>query len=366
MDAGARDDARGVLDRLRGRDGGDAPSTSASRSWGVRDMTAHDRATLANHAALTSAQLIWGLMHVFANAGLRHIEPTAFCAMRLGVALPFLAAQARREGGRAPWRDLARWVPAMGVSIGGAYLMVFVCNAKSGATLVACVQPLIPVIVAVASACVGQDGLGSKKPLERMTRLKAAGVVVVFVGTVLALKAYEIFTAGGITVGEVFMLLSQVGSYSMYAVLLGLATKTYPYPLLFLFLATAFAEFGIILIAIPAFQNLRASEVPASAWGSVAFAGLASSVVAHSLNSWAIARVKGVLPTVYSGVQVVFTIILARIFLDERLQWDQLIGVCVTMLGVFAVAKAKYAESSDETRDLRDGSASADVSTDAI
>ena len=33
---------------------------------------------------------------------------------------------------------------------------------------------------------------------------------------------------------------------------------------------------------------------------------------------------------------------------------------------VFAVAKAKYAESSDETRDLRDGSASADVSTDAI
>jgi succinate dehydrogenase hydrophobic anchor subunit len=42
-----------------------------------------------------------------------------------------------------------------------------------------------------------------------------------------------------------------------------------------------------------------------------------SSCFAHGINSWAISHVSGVLPTVYSGVQVIFTVILADIFLDE-------------------------------------------------
>ena len=322
-------------------------------------LSAHDRGQAANHAALCAAQLIWGLMHVFSHRALAHIRPTAFCALRLGLALPFLAWNARREGGvsRAPARALAAWTAPMACAIGGAYLMVFVCNERSGATLVACVQPLLPVLVAVMSSFVGAEANGrivfcGDKPLERMTRLKACGVIVVFVGTVLALRAYEIFTAGGVSVLDVFLLLSQVGSYSTYAVLLGLATKKYPYPALFLFLSTLVAECVIVLIAVPAFRSMRPRSIPASAWGAVLFAGFASSVVAHSLNSWAIARIKGVLPTVYSGVQVVFTIVLARLFLDERLEWDRAVGVCVTMLGVFAVARAKYAESADETREI--------------
>ena len=136
--------------------------------------------------------------------------------------------------------------------------------------------------------------------------------------------------------------------------MLGLATKRYPYPLLWLFTATLVAEIGITLIGIPTFRSFDARSVPASAWGAVVFAGIGSSVFAHSLNSWAIARVKGVLPTVYSGVQVIFTIILASIFLDERFSWDRGVGVGVTILGVLLVAKAKYRESYDARLETND------------
>jgi hypothetical protein len=36
----------------------------------------------------------------------------------------------------------------------------------------------------------------------------------------------------------------------------------------------------------------------------VLYAGIGSSCVAHGINSWAISHVSGILPTVYSGVQV--------------------------------------------------------------
>ena len=183
-----------------------------------------------------------------------------------------------------------------------------------------------------------------------MTRLKALGVVIVFIGTVTALRAYEIFQEGGMNALDIFLLLSQTNAYAVYVIMLGVATKTYPYPLLFLFLATAVAEFGVLLIAIPEFARLDVARVPASAWGAVLFAGWGSSVFAHSLNSWAVARVKGVLPTVYSGVQVIFTIVLSRLFLRERLPWDRGVGIAVTILGVCCVARAKYAESPDAMR----------------
>lgn len=300
------------------------------------------RGQMVNHGALWLAQLIWALMHVYSNRALEHIKPTAFCAFRLTLALPFLWYSARREGGEIPL-SAWRWVLAMGVSIGAAYLMIFVCNRRVGATLTASVQPLLPVSVSVLSAAVG---------LEKFTRMKMLGVFVVFCGTVTALRAYQIFYAGGITVVDVLLLLSQTNSYSVYAVLLGLATKRWPYPLRFLFYATVVSAVGVSLIAIPTFKSTDFAAVPASAWGAVVFAGLASSVIAHSLNSWAIARIKGVLPTVYSGIQVIFTIILASIFLDERFDWDRGVGIVVTLSGVALVAKAKFAESHDETADV--------------
>ena len=326
-----------------------ATSTADARVDGVkrveRTLSTHARGHVVNHAALWVAQMIWASMHVFSNRALSSVPPTAFCAFRLALGLPFLAYSARREGGRVSLGPLVRWSIPMGVAIGCAYLLVFVANERSGATLVASVQPIMPVSVALMSSALG---------LEPMGRMKALGVLVTTVGTITALRAYEVFQADGMNFVDAVCLLSQTNSYACYVVMLGLATKRYPYPLLWLFTATLVAEIGITLIGIPTFRSFDARSVPASAWGAVVFAGIGSSVFAHSLNSWAIARVKGVLPTVYSGVQVIFTIILASIFLDERFSWDRGVGVGVTILGVLLVAKAKYRESYDARLETND------------
>ena len=152
----------------------------------------------------------------------------------------------------------------MGVAIGCAYLLVFVANERSGATLVASVQPIMPVSVALMSSALG---------LEPMGRMKALGVLVTTVGTITALRAYEVFQADGMNFVAAVCLLSQTNSYACYVVMLGLATKRYPYPLLWLFTATLVAEIGITLIGIPTFRSFDARSVPASAWGAVVFAG---------------------------------------------------------------------------------------------
>ena len=64
-------------------------------------------------------------------------------------------------------------------------------------------------------------------------------------------------------------------------------------------------------------RRVEWSTLPAHAYLAVLYAGIMSSCFAHGINSWAISHVSGVLPTVYSGVQVIFTVILADIFLDE-------------------------------------------------
>ena len=95
-----------------------------------------------------------------------------------------------------------------------------------------------------------------------------------------------------------------------------------------------------------------------AAWGAVLYAGLASSCLAHGLNSWAISKVQGILPTVYSGVQVVFTVLFAYAFLGHPVGWDRAAGSAVTVFGVYLVSRAKFAEAE---RNERDGESAADA-----
>jgi drug/metabolite transporter (DMT)-like permease len=93
-------------------------------------------------------------------------------------------------------------------------------------------------------------------------------------------------------------------------------------------------------------RRVEWSTLPAHAYLAVLYAGVASSCFAHGINSWAISHVSGVLPTVYSGVQVIFTVILTDVFLDESVGWDRALGSVVTMCGVAVVSKAKANEQA--------------------
>ena len=67
------------------------------------------------------------------------------------------------------------------------------------------------------------------------------------------------------------------------------------------------------------------------------------------LNSWAISKVQGILPSVYSGAQVVFTVVFAYVFLGLPVGYDRAAGSAVTVAGVYVVSRAKFLEM--ETRE---------------
>ena len=302
--------------------------------------------TCTTHVALTLVQLIFALMHTLANPSLKHIPSFAFCTLRLAIALPFLYFFGQMEKPTQTkdisWKQRFWFVP-MGTFLGIAYLLVFVCNERSGAIAVASVQPLMPVCTAMLSFAFG---------LERMCFLKAFGCLLGFAGTVLAVRAHRIFDEVGPSVEDVLLLLLQTCSYSFYVVMVVKATKSgmKNYGMTFLFRATLFAWTWIffagglkqIFIDID-WEN----EVPAYAWGGVLFSGFGSAVIAHGINSWAITRVNGVLPTVYSGVQVAFTVLFGLTFLDESLEAIQFAGIAITVVGVYCVARSRAEEREE-------------------
>jgi len=56
------------------------------------------------------------------------------------------------------------------------------------------------------------------------------------------------------------------------------------------------------------------------------------------------------LPTVYSGVQVAFTVLFGLTFLDEKLEAIQFAGIAITVVGVYCVARSRADEREEETR----------------
>lgn len=325
-------------------------------------------------------QALFAGMHTTASPALKYIPPVAFCALRLLLALPFLGWLAHREGGR--WfkpKDFLFIVP-MGAAIGTAYALIFVCNNRSGPNVTAMVQPAMPICTTILSALLG---------LETVTSGKAVGLVIATAGTAVTLRVWEIKM--GASLVDAVLLLTQANAYAVYVVLLTLVLKQLddeerrnkvegnrekaeraqagestasqesektvdeehqtqtspspPGPMRFLFAATVVAEIGVVGFAVEDLaRNIEWGQLPLVAIGAVLYAGLASSCLAHGLNSWAISKVQGILPTVYSGVQVVFTVVFSFLFLGHPVGWDRAAGSAVTVFGVYLVSRAKFSE----------------------
>ena len=267
---------------------------------------------VTSHSAMILVQALFAGMHTTASPALEYIPPVAFCALRLLLALPFLGYLAHREGGRWFRGYEWAWPVPMGAAIGAAYALIFVCNQRSGPNVTAMVQPAMPICTTILSAALG---------LEKVGAGKAAGLAVATVGTAATLRVLEI--TPGASLLDAVLLLTQANAYAVYVVLLTLALKRLdarhraeeregrelderessgkarellapPGPMRFLFAATVVAEAGVVgFAAEDLVANIEWASLPPLAWGAVLYAGLASSCLAHGLNSWAISKVQG-------------------------------------------------------------------------
>lgn len=316
----------------------------------------HDPHPGTCHLALCTVQLLFAGMHVTSKPALEFIPPFGFCTLRLVLALPFLWWLALKEGSRRFRSAELLYIPPMAFAIGIAYSFIFVCNQRSGPIATAMVQPLMPISTGAFLAVLG---------LEPLPPFKVFGMLVATFGTSLALRVYSTNIGPGPL--DVFLLVIQASSYGVYIVLLTRALgqirtaheietralkeasseqdKPPPGPMLFLFSATLLAEVAIACVGLPGLVTaVNWQDLPVAAYMAVLYAGIASSCFAHGLNSWAVSHVSGVLPTVYSGVQVIWTALLSYVVLGEKITWDQAVGSLLTICGVALVSWVREKE----------------------
>lgn len=374
-----------------------SPASEAGGFAGFAARQYRDPSPATCHAALVLVQALFAGMHTTASPALEHIPPFGFCALRLAIALPFLWYLSRREGGRA-FRG-AEWLHPipMGVAIGTAYALVFVCNKRSGPILTAMIQPLMPISTTVLSALAG---------LERVGAGKALGLLIATLGTIITLRVFTETYGKRPSAVDAVLLVMQANAYAVYVVCLAGALRlgradaekeeeargipgveleaveedagasaaaegtlklggggaagrgvgrvpsvpsSPPGPMRYLFYSTLVAEVIIVGVGAEGLgRDVSWDSLPAEAIAGVLYAGFASSCLAHGLNSWAVSKVAGILPTVYSGVQVIFTVLFAGVFLGEAVGWDRACGSAVTVFGVYLVSRAKEREMERE------------------
>ena len=330
-------------------------------------------------------------MHTTASPALEYIPPVAFCALRLLLALPFLGYLAHREGGR--WFRGYEW--AWPVPVGRSHAARgSSLSATSGAALRRASDARWAARVPICTTIRAQRSAWSRwarakrrsaapwpSSITDHRRLRRAGC---HPRRARRSDAVLLLTRGrGVRGGVVLLTLALKRLDARHRAeeregplrldereSSGKARELLapPGPMRFLFAATVVAEAGVVgFAAEDLVANIEWASLPPLAWGAVLYAGLASSCLAHGLNSWAISKVQGILPTVYSGAQVVFTVLFGQAFLGHPVGWDRAAGSAVTVFGVYLVSRAKFAERNERSirRTATNGDANAADAADA-
>jgi drug/metabolite transporter (DMT)-like permease len=97
---------------------------------------------------------------------------------------------------------------------------------------------------------------------------------------------------------------------------------------------------AIILGAI-VFRRIRRWDVPRRAWLPLIFGGVFGIAVYHGLLNWGMRRVDAASAAFIINTGPLFTALLARWFLQERLRWAHWTGLAVAFTGVALIASSR-------------------------
>ena len=92
--------------------------------------------------------------------------------------------------------------------------------------------------------------------------------------------------------------------------------------------------------------SVRLADVPARAWAALAFLTIVSTLLGYGVFSWVNQTVSPTLANSYNYVAPVITLVLASLFLGERLNWSK--AAAAVALGGVALMVSGKASSRPE------------------
>lgn len=324
---------------------------------------AHLRQTALVHGLLLFIQVIFSVNQVMTKIGLRYFNPQIFIMMRCLMVLPGLVI-----GAKVKDKDIlpkTRREGLFGLAMGVSSFLAFeffiygikITSVATGTTLQA-TSPLWTLIIALILK------------LEGPSVLKIVGVIFAVVGaavTVAGNQFYQQFFGNGPEdvpsssqsdfPGGLLLLANAMG-YACFVTAQKYVVRTVK-PLTSTAWNVSIASFFLTCVGVFFVGSVDWGAVKLEGWGSVLYSGVFSMGVAYICLSWAASHTSTTVVAVYSTIMPVLSPIVSYFVLHESVQIGQIIGMVITLAGVFLVIRARYVEEQQRLQTERDDVAKA-------
>lgn len=272
--------------------------------------------------------LFWGGTWVAARVLVQEVPPFTGAFVRFGIAVAALAWLIRRAGEKRAVFTKEDYVTLFWLGFTGIFLYSFFfltglkyITAGRGALVIA----LNPILIALVAWLFFN---------EKMTRLKALGIVMALFGCVLVISngQPERFLQGEIGIGELFILGCAV-SWTAYTFIGRRATKRLS-PLVTTFYASIV---GFVLLGVASVSEspwLLIGHFSWTAWLCLLYLGLFGTAISYTWFTDAVKVLGAARAAPFINLTPLSGVLLSALLLGERLHIAVLIGGLVTIAGV--------------------------------
>ena len=307
---------------------------SSTATGGVASSTpsvTHPRVSLTD-GLLVAMALIWGVNASVMKLAVTEMPPLVFNAARLGLAS--LALVVLALGVRSPAltrRDVAMLL-ILGVLGTGLYQLFMIEGlARTRAGTTALILSSGPAFVALFGRLLG---------VERITRRGMLGILLSMAGIAfVAFTQPEALTRRSTLLGSGLVLIGCI-CWSLFSVLI----KPYANRLdgrVVTAITIVGGTLPLSLIALPAVDEIAWNELSIVTWGAIAYAGLASMVVAYLFWNRGVRLLGPTRTAMFGNLQPIFALAAARVMLGEKPGVWQLVGAVGIIGGVLLTRTAE-------------------------
>ena len=286
--------------------------------------------------------LIWGANYSIVKTALSQIPPLPFNSLRLALAsLLFLASLAVAGGHREPasvtghqgWRAFpsARvlsgrdWlsITALGVIGHFVYQMCFMSAlARTTVSNTSLILGTSPVAVAMLTSAVGQ---------ERVNRRHWIGAVL-SVGGVYLVAGRGASLSGQTLAGDLLAICA-VLCWTVYTVAARSLLERHP-PLVVTGYTMAIGTALYVPFGLAGLRALDWRSVSLGAWSGLVFSAVFALYVAYLVWHTAVQRIGNLRTSIYSNMLPALAMVIAAIWLDEKISGSKVIGAAAILVGV--------------------------------
>lgn len=288
-------------------------------------MTAHARAIRATELGLVTMAVIWGVNFSVMKYGTQVMVPTAYNALRMGIACVILLTLAHARPGLRPSDADRRKLLGLGVLGHFIYQMLFVSGlALTRAGTAALVVAASPAAVAIVARASGHERLPMRAVWGII--LSIAGVMLVVSGSVQADGTAHL-------VGDL-LILGAVVVWAFYTTgLVPLAQRVEPAQV-----AAWTLVGGVIPLFVVAAPSIVATDwgaVSPLTWGAVAYSGVLAMVLAYLFWYHGVRAIGPTRTAMFANLQPLVAVLFAWMILGEVPTLFQGFGAVAVLGGLY-------------------------------